>query len=154
MDIEVILGIFGGYGAEQILIAAAVSLVAMLVKRKFKLNLRRELAVRLICSLALAALVAFIFGKNHAWIIGSASGALGLSYVLSNLFGKNKSPTAETFLRSVAPYLSDEDVKSVIGGDLSEDELRETLKTLLKQGTPEEEIVFLTDVIIALKKFG
>ena len=64
MDIDVILGIFGGYGAEQILIAAAVGLVAALVKRKFKLNLRRELAVRLICSLALAALVAFVFGKN------------------------------------------------------------------------------------------
>lgn len=153
MDIEVILGIFGGYGAEQILIAAAVSLIAMLVKRKFRLNLRRELAVRLICSLALAALVAFIFGKNYAQIIGSASASLGLSYVLSNLFGKNKSPTAETFLRSVAPYLSDEEVKSVINGDMSEDGLRETLKTLLKQGTPEEEIIFLTDVIIALKKF-
>ena len=132
MDIEVILGIFGGYGAEQILIAAAVSLIAMLVKRKFRLNLRRELAVRLICSLALAALVAFIFGKNYAQIIGSASASLGLSYVLSNLFGKNKSPTAETFLRSVAPYLSDEEVKSVIKGDQGEDELRETLKTLLK----------------------
>ena len=153
MDIEVILGIFGGYGAEQILIAAAVSLVAMLVKRKFRLNLRRELAVRLICSLALAALVAFIFGKNYAQIIGSASASLGLSYVLSNLFGKNKSPTAETFLRSVAPYLSDEEVKSVIKGDQGEDELRETLKTLLKQGTPEE-VIFLTDVIIALKKFN
>lgn len=154
MDIEVILGIFGGYGAEQILIAAAVSLVAMLVKRKFRLNLRRELAVRLICSLALAALVAFIFGKNYAQIIGSASASLGLSYVLSNLFGKNKSPTAETFLRSVAPYLSDEEVKSVIKGDQGEDELRETLKPLLKQGTPEEEVIFLTDVIIALKKFN
>ena len=153
MDIEVILGIFGGYGAEQILIAAAVSLIAMLVKRKFRLNLRRELAVRLICSLALAALVAFIFGKNYAQIIGSASASLGLSYVLSNLFGKNKSPTAETFLRSVAPYLSDEEVKSVIKGDQGEDELRETLKTLLKQGTPEEEVIFLTDVIIALNKF-
>ena len=153
MDIEVILGIFGGYGAEQILIAAAVSLIAMLVKRKFRLNLRRELAVRLICSLALAALVAFIFGKNYAQIIGSASASLGLSYVLSNLFGKNKSPTAETFLRSVAPYLSDEEVKRVIKGDQGEDELRETLKTLLKQGTPEEEVIFLTDVIIALKKF-
>ena len=153
MDIEVILGIFGGYGAEQILIAAAVSLIAMLVKRKFRLKLRRELAVRLICSLALAALVAFIFGKNYAQIIGSASASLGLSYVLSNLFGKNKSPTAETFLRSVAPYLSDEEVKSVIKGDQGEDELRETLKTLLKQGTPEEEVIFLTDVIIALKKF-
>ena len=154
MDIEVILGIFGGYGAEQILIAAAVSLVAMLVKRKFRLNLRRELAVRLICSLALAALVAFIFGKNYAQIIGSASASLGLSYVLSNLFGKNKSPTAETFLRSVAPYLSDEEVKSVIKGDQGEDELRETLKTLLKQGTPEEEVLFLTDVTIPLKKFN
>ena len=79
MDIDVILGIVCGYGAEQLLIAVAVSVVAALIKRKAKLDLRRELVARLVFSLA--------------------------------------------------------------------------LKNLLKDGTPEEEFVFITDVVIALKKF-
>ena len=55
MDIDVILGMVCGYGAEQLLIAVAVSVVAALIKRKAKLDMRRELAARLVFSLALAA---------------------------------------------------------------------------------------------------
>ena len=153
MDIDVILGMVCGYGAEQLLIAVAVSVVAALIKRKAKLDLRRELAARLVFSLALAALAALIFGKNYGWVVPTASGALGLSYVFSNLVCKNDSPTAETFQRSVAPYLTDDELKSVLDKNVDDEQTRVLLKNLLKDGTPEEEIVFITDVVIALKKF-
>ena len=153
MDIDVILGMVCGYGAEQLLIAVAVSVVAALIKRKAKLDLRRELVARLVFSLALAALAALILGKNYGWIVSTAAGALGLSYVFSNLVCKNDSPTAETFLRSVAPYLTDDELKSVLDKNVDDEQTRVLLKNLLKDGTPEEEIVFITDVVIALKKF-
>lgn len=154
MDIDVMFGMVCGYGADQLFVGIVVSVITALVKRKIKLDLRRELAIRLIFSLALAAIAGLILAKNYGWIISTASGGLGLSYVLTNLVCKGENPTAETFLRSVAPYLTDEQIKSVTADENDEEQTRDLLKTLLRAGVSDEQILFFTDVIIALKKIG
>lgn len=143
-----------GYGLEQMVIGVVVSLASTLIKRKFKIDLRRELAVRLIFSLALAGVVALILSREYTWVATTASGALGLSYVVSNLATKQKNPTAETFLRSVAPELTDEQIKTALTDRETKDEICDGLTEILGKKMPSTEIDFIAGVIASLKKFG
>lgn len=154
MDSNVIADIMFGYGIEQFVIGAIVSLAVMPIKRKFKLDLRRELIVRIIISLAFSSLLAGILSKEYAWAAATVSGSLGLSYIISNLAGKKKSPTAEQLIKSIAPDLTTEQIKAALKNKFTQEEIRGALTELLGGRAPESEIEFLAGIITALKTFG
>lgn len=151
---NVIFGIVNGFGLEQIIVAFAAGIVVALVKRKIKLDVKRELIVRLVVALALAVILTLVLRQDYGYLISVASGGLGLSYVLSGLSSKEKSPSAETFLQTVAPYLKTEDIRSALKGNESTDEIYSALLPLMSGKTPDEQIKFIAGVVGILKRFG
>lgn len=151
---NVMYGILNGFGIEQLLVAFAAGIVAALVKRKIKLDVKRELIVRLVVALGLAAILCAALKQNYGWLISTASGGIGLSYVLSGLSSKEKSLSAETFLQTVAPFLKAEDIRAAIKDKESTEEIYSALRPLTGNKMSDDQVKLISGVVSILKRFG
>lgn len=151
---NVMYGILNGFGIEQLLVAFAASVVAALIKRKIKLDVKRELIVRLVVALGLAAILCAALKQNYGWLISTASGGIGLSYVLSGLSSKEKSLSAETFLQTVAPFLKTEDIKTAVRDKESAEDLYSALRPLIGEKMSDDQVKLICGVVSILKRFG
>ena len=147
-------GILNGFGIEQLLVAFAAGIAAALIKRKIRLDVKRELIVRLVVALGLAAILCAALGKNYGWLISTASGGIGLSYVLSGLSSKEKSLSAETFLQTVAPFLKAEDIRIPIKDKQSTEEIYSALRPLIGNKMSDDQVKLIAGVVGILKRFG
>ena len=151
---NVMYGILNGFGIEQLLVAFAAGIAAALIKRKIRLDVKRELIVRLVVALGLAAILCAALEKNYGWLISTASGGIGLSYVLSGLSSKEKSLSAETFLQTVAPFLKAEDIRIAIKDKQSTEEIYSALRPLIGNKMSDDQVKLIAGVVGILKRFG
>lgn len=147
-----ILDLIEIFGVERLLVAIAAGTVASIIKRKIKLNAKRDLVVRVAIAFTVAAILAAVFASGYDGLVSVASGGLGLSYVISGLAAKDAA-TAEIFLRTVAPDLSEEDVRGALKGKSRTEEIYEAIRPLVEKEMPDERIKLVSQVISVLKKF-
>lgn len=147
-----ILDLIEIFGVERLLVAIAAGTIASIIKRKIKLNAKRDLVVRVAIAFTVAAILAAVFASGYDGLVSVASGGLGLSYVISGLTSKD-SATAEIFLRTVAPYLSEKDVRDALKGKSQTEEIYEAILPLVETEMPDERIKLVSQVINVLKNF-